>query len=110
MIEGEPRPESPEIDPNTLSFEQLEQAYGLARTTFTETENGFRSVNGDVIAIREINGVFKIESFPGQDRRELHRAILDNSNAFLRSGSNNKEEMMAGIRALLESTGNRIIE
>ena len=110
MIEGEPRPESPELDPSTLSFRQLEQAYGLARTTFTETDNGFKSVNGDVIAITEINGVFKIQSFPGQDRQELHRAILDNLNAMLRSGSRNREEMMNGIRALLEQTGNRIIK
>jgi hypothetical protein len=110
MIEGPPTPESPELDPNTLSFRQLEQAYALARTTFTETENGFRSVNGDVITIREIKGVFRIESFPAQDRQELHRAIIENSNAFLRIGSPNRKEMMNGIRDLLKKTGNRIIE
>jgi len=108
MIEGEPTHESPELDPNTLSFRQLEQAYALARTTFTELDNGFRSVNGDVITIAERQGVFKIVQFPGSDRQELHGGVMGNQ--MLQSGSRNKEEMMNGIRALLEQTGNRIIK
>jgi len=108
MIEGEPIHESPELNPSTLRFRQLEQAYALARTTFTQLDNGFKSVNGDVITIAEKQGVFKIVQFPGGDRQELHRGVLDNQ--MLQSGSRNKEEMMNGIRTLLEQTGNRIIE
>lgn len=108
MTEDEPIHESHEINPNTLSFRQLEQAYALARTTFTQLPYGFKSVNGDVIAIEERQGVFRIVQFPGRDRQELHRGVLDNR--MLQIGSHDKEEMINGIRALLEQTGNRIIE
>jgi len=110
MIEGQPTHESPELNPSTLSFRQLEQAYALAQTTFTQIDDGFRSVNGDIIAIEERDGVFKMVKFPDSSRQELHRAMMSDSHKMLKSGSRNKEEMMNGIRALLEQTGNRIIK
>ena len=106
MTEGEPTHESPELDPNTLSFRQLEQAYALARTTFTQLDDGFKCVNGEAVMIAERQGVFKIVELP--NRTEVHNGVF--SNKMLGSGSRNKTEMMNEIRALLESTGNRIIE
>lgn len=112
MIEGPPTHENPELDPNTLNFNQLEQAYRLARITFTQVDDGFRSVNGDVITIAEINGVFKIQRFPdGRGRQELHVAMTNAPHdGILRSGSRDKAQMMDALRDLLEQTGNRIIK
>lgn len=110
MLDGEPRPENRELDPNTLSFRQLEQAYALAQTSFAQTDNGFRSVNGDTITIGERNGIFIIVEFPNHKRQDLHFAVESGAYQMLKRGSSSREEIMNGVRTLLEQTGNRIIE
>ncbi len=104
--------ENPEFDASELTFEQLKQAVELARTTFTQTENGFRNVNGDVIEIKESKGVYKIVNFPAQSRcPKLHNEVMFTPEGeIIQKGSPDREEMIAAIKALLEKTENRIIE
>ena len=70
MKEGPPSPEprdskNPDLNLDKLKFEELKSAYEkikeLARTSFCETEDGFRNVERSAITIKEqSDGVFKI--------------------------------------------------
>lgn len=103
--------ESREIDPKNLSFKELQEAYKLAHTTFTEVDDGFVSVDGSKISLRQVGEKFKINGFPdSRNNQELHRLILSEHYNILRNGSPDKEVMINTIRKLLEEAGKRIIE
>ena len=104
--------ESPEkINLEKLNFKELQQLSGevvkLAETTFEETENRFKNVNGKEILIKKMYDKYVIA---GIDNRltDFH-GYLDYNNA-LREGFTNKEELMQKVRKMIEETGNRIVE
>ncbi|MFA6305172.1 MAG: hypothetical protein WC651_00375 [Candidatus Gracilibacteria bacterium] len=100
------------VDPANLNFNELSAAYELAHTTFRVTEDGFESIDGDKIVVREVNGVYKVRRFPDSTRRQsFHLEALNGPHSHLiKNGTTNKEELMAALRAMIEKTGNRIIE
>lgn len=104
-----PQIESHEFDATTLNFHELEQAYALATTTFTQTEDGFKSVSGDEITIVKIGETFRIQRFPGTHRQDVN-LLLTTTYKWLRAGSPDREKMINGIHALLEEAGCRIIQ
>ena len=101
------------INLEKLNFEELQQlskeVTELAKTTFTETEDGFQNVNGKKILIKEIYDKYTIA---GIDSRlaDFHRYILHESDGKLEKGFDDKEELIQEIRKMIEETGNRIVE
>lgn len=95
-----------------LNFNELRAAYELAHMSFKETADGFESIDGDKIVVREVNGVYKVSGFPDAARRQSFQreALLGSHSSLIYNGTNNKEELMAALRAMIEETGNRIIE
>lgn len=100
------------VNPANLNFNELRAAYKLAHTTFRETAAGFESIDGDKILIGEVRGVYKVVDFPDRGRRESfdHEVLHGSHGGLIQNGTNNKEELMAALRAMIEETGNRIIK
>jgi len=94
-----------------LNFKELQQlseeVSELAKTTFEETENGFRDANGETISIKKI---YDKDVIAGIDDRltDFHR-YLDCNNT-LRKGFINKEKLMQEVRKMIEETGNKTVE
>ena len=113
MVEKLLLPKLENLDLGKLNFEQLKKTYEevnkLAAISFSQTENGFRNVRGDVIWISETEeGVFELRDV-SSSLRDIHR-LLATENSVLNKGSKDKAEIMQAMREVLEKFGNRIIE
>ncbi len=101
-----------EFDPKGLNFDELKAAYELAHTTFKMREDGFESVDGDIILIKQINDRYRIAELPASDRRQnLQRELFHGENSELfRKGTLDKAAIMSAMKKALEKIGNQIIE
>jgi hypothetical protein len=96
-----------EINPDKLSFDELRGAVESAKNTFRKTENGYENVNGDVVTVRERNGVYIIYRI-SDNLSDIH--IKATTDANLTKACANKEDMMEKLQKVIEKTGGRIIK
>lgn len=95
-----------------LSFAQLQEHYqevaSLASTSFQETGNGFKNIEGNGISIGLRGNIYKITGMSDEFNKKYARFIIGNPT--LTSGSTDPAEMLDEIRSILLEQGNRIIE